>query len=327
MKKATLRQYGEYFVFRVIVSLVEILPARACDRCATLLAGLIVRLPRKLIRYQVAAENIRRAAGQHLSDQQVRRLIVRMWRHLFLLVTEIIQQPRRLHLRTVCDQIDFRNKEQVVTAFLSGRPVILLSGHFGNWEMAASVFGHFGFSMGVIGRKLDNPLLDRWFTEFRRSTGHATVEKKGGYDDMLARLSNRGALALLVDQDAGPSGIFVNYFGHPASTHKSIALLALEYNALLCVGYALRKEDERLENGWPKFELGCETILDPLECRTDDPVRELTEAYTSALERVVRRAPEQYFWLHRRWKSVPRRRKSAAGPPAVTDEVTLRKAG
>ena len=77
---------------------------------------------------------------------------------------------------------------------------------------------------------------------------------------------------------------------------------------MICVGYARRLPNDFDRRRWVVYELGCEEIIDPLECTSDDPVREITEKYTAALERVIRRAPEQYFWVHRRWKSQPRER-------------------
>ncbi len=132
----------------------------------------------------------------------------------------------------------------------------------------------------------------------------------------MTLLERGGSVAMLGDQDAGRSGLFVDFFGRPASTFKSIALLAMEYKALICVGYARRLDNEMLPGGWPRFELGCEEVVDPLEFDSADALREITQRYTAALERVVRRAPEQYFWVHRRWKSPPgqkgRHRRKAA---------------
>ncbi len=212
----------------------------------------------------------------------------------------------------------FRNgKPDVVRALCSDRPVILLSGHFGNWEMAISIFGLFGFKMGLVARELDNPYINRCLQGFRKFTGHRSISKNGGGNAMVALLERGGSLAMLGDQDAGRSGLFVDFFGRRASTFKSIALLAMEYKALICVGYARRLENETLPGGWPRFELGCEEVVDPLDFDSADALREITQRYTAALERVVRRAPEQYFWVHRRWKSPPGQRgKSPALRPA-----------
>ena len=305
---ATWRHWAEYLVFRSLVAVVEGVPLRARDALARGLAWFIHRgLPRKWTRYHVAADNLRQAFGPEMTEGRIDQTIHQMWVHLFRMVGEMILMPRKLQKTRLAEAIEFRNKGQVLRAKASGRPELLLSGHYGNWEMAISVFGLFGFRMGLVARDLDNPLLHRWFQNFRRSTGHVQIGKNGGSGQMVRQLERRGSLALLGDQDAGGSGLFVDFFGRPASTFKSIGLLALEYQALICVGYA-RRLDETTALGWPRFELGCEEVIDPRECETSDPLREITQKYTAALERVIRRAPEQYFWVHRRWKSVPKTR-------------------
>lgn len=307
MRWRDLRHRGEYFLFRSVVAVVQACSPRLCARIATGLGWAVFHLlPRKLTRYAVAQENLHRAFGERYSAADRDRIIAQMWIHLFRLVVEMIHLPRKLRLNNIVEAISFSKKLESVQALCSGRPVMLVSGHFGNWEMAVSVFGLFGFPMGLVARDLDNPYLNRWFLKFRKYTGHRPISKNGGGGDITWLLAHGGHVALLGDQDAGPNGVFVDFFGRPASTYKSIALLALEYRALLCVGYARRLPQETLENGWPRFELGCETVIDPLKCTSGDPVREVTQLYTAALERVVRRSPEQYFWVHRRWKSEPR---------------------
>lgn len=126
---------------------------------------------------------------------------------------------------------------------------------------------------------------------------------------MVEILRTGGVLSFLADQDAGQRGLFVEFFGRPASTHKAIALLALEHRAPVVVGYA-----RRMGPGF-RYEVGCADVIDPDEWTgTADDARLLTQRYTSAIERIVRRDPEQYLWLHRRWKHQPqiRRRLKAA---------------
>lgn len=301
------RHLIEYLIFRSVVCIVQSLSPRRCAQAATWLATLIhCGLPRRWTRYEVARANLRVAFGDRYDDRQIDALIYGMWVHLFRLVGEIIHLPRKMRLDRVVEAIEFRGKTSVVRALCSGRPVLLLSGHFGNWEMAISIFGLFGFRMGLVAREMDNPWLNHWFLKFRKYTGHRPIPKRGGYDLITRILSLRGNLALLADQDAGSGGVFVNFFGKSASTHKSIALLALQYDALICVGYARRLSGPPLPGGWPRYELGCEEVIDPREFAASDAVRAITERYTLALERAIRRAPEQYFWVHRRWKSVPK---------------------
>jgi KDO2-lipid IV(A) lauroyltransferase len=317
-----LRQFCEAAAFRGLVFGISILPPWLAARCARGLAWFVFRcLPRKLTRYPVAAENIR-ASFPGISDAEVDALILGMWRHLFQMVMEIIQLPRRWKLIDVLDLVEFRNKPQVVKALLGDRPVLVLAGHYGNWEMAVSTFGQFGFRMGVVARDLDNPALHKWFESFRRFTGHYTISKNGGSQQMMDELARKGRLALLCDQDAGPNGVFVDFFGRPASTFKSIALLAIEYDALIVVGYA-RRLNEVLRDGWPRYEVGCEAIFDPRDYPDADAVKAITQAYTTALEAAVRLSPEQYFWIHRRWKSEPRvrKKKASAADPALESSL------
>lgn len=311
----------EYLIFRTLVCVVRSLPVRESVALAKCLAFFIhYCLPRKLTRYHVAAENLRTAFGQDLSEKEIEQTIYQMWVHLFRMVAEIIQLPRKLHRGNIYDVMKFDYPPELITALCSGRPVILLSGHYGNWEMAVSVFGLFGFPMGVVARELDNPFLNKWFEKFRQSTGHRAMAKSGGYDDMIATIERRGHLALLGDQDAGKRGLFVNFFGKPASTFKSIALLALEYRAYICVGYSRRLPDNFERNQWVNFEMGCEQLIDSTQCVSNDPVGEITQQFTTALERAIRKSPEQYFWVHRRWKSEPRVRNKKKRMPVSIPE-------
>ena len=311
------RHWLEYVVFRAIVCLVEMLsPARSRD-VARGLAFIVFRLlPRKWTRYEVARENLRQALGADVPGTVIDGHIHEMWEHLFRVVIEIAQLPRKVRDHNFLDVIQYGHGRQACwRAFSSGRPVLLVGGHFGNWEIANALFGLFGIPMGVVARDLDNPYLHEWFKRFREFTGHRMFSKDGASEQMLPLLARRGHVALLCDQDAGPRGLFVNFFGKPASTFKSIALIALEHRALICVGGAFRlpddfRRDQLVGPVWSRFELVCEEVIDPEMIEGPDPVGEITKCYTLALERLIRRAPAQYFWVHRRWKSLPQQRRT-----------------
>lgn len=306
MSAKELRYRLEYVAFRMAACVMEVLSIRQTVTIARGLAWFMTYwAPRKLSRYHVAAENIRAALGQSLSDQETEQWIYRMWVHLVRLVIETVQMPRKLSLRNCRECVVFRDRKQVVEQLCQGRPVFFLGGHFGSWELSVATFGMFGFPMGVVARKLDNPYLNEWFQKSREQTGHQLYLKQGGFDGMIDLVQAGGHLALLVDQDAGRRGVFVDFFGKPASTFKSIALMALEYKAILVVGYGLRLPDDPLDARWARFEIGCEEIIDTAVIESRDEVREITQRFTKALERSIRRAPEQYFWVHRRWKTDP----------------------
>lgn len=316
-RRSTLRNLLEYLLFRLVICIFDALPTRACNRLAEGLAFLFHRcLPRKLTRYDTARENLRTAFGRQMSEQQLDRLIYGMWLHLFRMLTEIVKLPRKLRIYNCADVIDFRHRDETVRALCSGRPVIMLAGHFGNWEMANVTLGVFGFPLGVVARDLDNPYLNRWAQQWRAQTGTRLISKRGGGGDMADILERGGCLGMLCDQDAGRRGLFVPFFGKQASTFKSIALLALQNRAVICVGYARRLPDDFRRHRWVRYELGCADFIDTADYDSADAIQQITERYTQALEEVVRLAPEQYFWIHRRWKSRPgtarRRRRQTA---------------
>lgn len=317
MTAKTLRYRLEYVLFRMATCVIEVLSVRQTVVLAKGVAWLLTYVaPRKMSRYYVAAENIRTALGQQLSDQEVESWIFRMWVHLIRLVVETVQLPRKLNLRNLRQAVVFRDRKQVVSELCTGRPIFFLGGHFGSWELSVATFGMIGFPMGVVARKLDNPYLNEWFQKSREQTGHQLYLKQGGFDGMLDLVQAGGHLALLMDQDAGRRGVFVDFFGKPASTFKSIALMALEHKAILIVGYGVRLPDSPLETDWARFEIGCEEIIDTAAIVARDEVREITERFTKALERSIRRAPEQYFWVHRRWKTDAVTRQKTKEPEA-----------
>lgn len=306
-----LRYRAEYAVFQSILFGLRCLPVRSCVRLADAIAWFLhTCLPRKLTRYHVAAENIRTALGADLSDEDVDSIICGMWKHLTRMVCEIIQLDRRFRLENCNEVLQFHGREECVHAVLQDRPVLFLGGHFGNWEISVNTFGYFGFPMGVVARDLDNPRLHDWFLRFRESTGNRMISKEGASTEVVACMEAGEKAALLGDQDAGKRGIFVDFFGKPASTFKSIALLALQHDALVVVGGAYRLADElQVGSRWRQFELRTQRVLDARDFDNADGVRNLTQEFTTALEQMIRCAPDQYFWIHRRWKTEPRIRK------------------
>ena len=162
-----------------------------------------------------------------------------------------------------------------------------------------------------MARTLDNRYLDRFVNRFRGASGQYIIPKNGGYDQILRVLGAGGAMAFLADQYAGPKGCWVEFFGRPASAHKAIALLSLEHDAPIAVCWARRL-------GRPlQFEVRLSGVADPRLAGDDlGSVRQLTQWYTSRLEAMIREAPDQYWWLHRRWKDPRPQRASAVSKAA-----------
>jgi KDO2-lipid IV(A) lauroyltransferase len=291
-----------YLAVRILVLALQTLSFATACRFAGGLAWLAYRVDGRHRR--VADDNLRHAFPEldgPARDQMVRAV----YRHFCLLLVEIIFTPRLVHLTNWKEYFHLPGERDWLARLLTGRPALCVTGHFGNWEISGHAIALLGFPPHAIARPLDNPYLDRFLRDFRERTGQKILAKKGDFDKMEQVLASGGLLGTLADQDAGRRGLFVDFFGRPASTHKAIALMALEHNVLMIVGGAIRA------GGPLNYHWAIADVIDPLEYRMHaDPVRAITQRFTTALERLIRRCPEQYFWLHRRWKHQPALRKA-----------------
>ncbi len=294
MKTKTIADLFVYFVVRLLICIVQAMRIDTAARLARGMAWLFAEVVR--IRAAVVDDNLCHAFPQ-LSRRSRRELARRMWEHLFLLVVEVAQTPRKIHETNWRDFVVLRNSADMVRLLLSDRPTLIITAHFGNFEVAGYVLGILGFPTHTVARTLDNPYLDRFVNRFRCSAGARIIPKKGGYDQIIEVLGRGEPMAFLADQYAGPKGCWIEFFGRPASAHKAIALLALEHNATVAVAMA-RRLDRPM-----RFEVDTPAWIDPRETGKDmGTIGDLTQWYTSRLEEAIRRTPDQYWWLHRRWK-------------------------
>jgi Kdo2-lipid IVA lauroyltransferase/acyltransferase len=298
-----LADFAVYLAVRTIVCALQAVPLRIAlgfGRCLALLAYQVDRRHR-----EVARDNLRHAFPERCADPvECDRLVRACYTHFCTMVVELALLARRMHLHNWLSFASPTHFERIVVPVIGDRPVLLVTPHFGNWEVAGYVTGVVGIKSYAIARDLDNPHLDRFLRKFRQKTGQTILSKDGDYDRITGVLKAGGIVATLGDQDAGPKGLFVDFFGRPASTHKAVALLALEHDALLLVTGVPRI-------GTPmKFAIETEDVIDPRDyADRPDAIKAITERFTQAFERLVRRRPEQYFWLHRRWKHQPPVRK------------------
>jgi KDO2-lipid IV(A) lauroyltransferase len=296
-----------YLIVRLLICFAQAIRIETGQRLARGLAWVANDLLR--IRGSVVDENLR-WAYPGVSGAHRRHLARRMWEHLFLLALEVAHAPRKIHETNWRRYVRLNDVAGLIRILLSDRPTVIVTAHFGNFEIGGFMLGLLGFPTFTVARNLDNPLLDRFVNRFRGATGQHIISKTGGYDDIRAVLSGGGTMSFLADQYAGPKGCWVEFFGRPASAHKAIALLSLEHDAPTAVCGARRLERPM------QFEMQVMGIADP---RNADggagSMQELTQWYSAHIERMVRQAPEQYWWLHRRWKD-PRPSKRRAGRAA-----------
>jgi KDO2-lipid IV(A) lauroyltransferase len=181
-----------------------------------------------------------------------------------------------------------------------GRGVILVTGHYGNWEIAAGAVASRDVDIGAIVRRQGNRLVDERLQHLRRKLGVETIYQGQAPARVPRLLRSNGVVGIVGDQDARRSGIFVPFFGRLASTHRGPALFALRLNAPVfsCIARRLPGNDVRYEVIGERVEFERTGDL-------DRDVKALTTELARRLEREIRKAPEQYFWFHKRWKTRP----------------------
>jgi Kdo2-lipid IVA lauroyltransferase/acyltransferase len=297
-------EYLVYLAVRLTVCTLQALPAKVAFAFAGALAQLAYRIDKR--HRKVAAENLGFAFPEK-NPAEIDRLVRGCYRHFCTLLIEIARLPRTFHVGVWRKYGSLIGGDRILGALLSDRPVLIITAHFGNWELAGFALGLFGFKTYAIARVLDNPHLERYLKRFRQATGQTIIAKKDDFDRLNDVLKNGGKVATLGDQDAGPRGVFIDFLGRPASAHKAVALMAMEFDAVMIV-IGVPRVGENM-----KYEIVCEDRIDPREyADRGDAVKAITQRYHDALARMVRKYPEQYFWLHRRWKTQPVVRKKKA---------------
>jgi Kdo2-lipid IVA lauroyltransferase/acyltransferase len=304
MKRNRMLDWAAYMVLRIIVAVVQSTSLERCQRWTRLGAYALSHwMP---IRRRTVDENLRMVMP-HSSPAELARMRTQMWEHLLLMICEIAHAPQHIHRTNWYDHFYIPHKDEMFRVIMGARPTVLVTGHFGNFELAGFATGLFGIPSTTIARPLDNPYVHRYITEFRSMGGQHMLDKEGSAAPVQAILEAGGTLALLADQHAGPKGCWTEFLGQPASCHKALALFVLTSGAAMVTAYN-RRLDRPL-----RFELGTTGIAHP-----DQPgehltsVRSLTAWYNRCLEQVIRETPAQYWWIHRRWREPPKKQRAAA---------------
>ena len=320
MTGQALRHRVEYVLLRIVAGVCGILPEVVADRAGAALGWVVARVGRP--RWTVVRDHLRRAFPE--ADERWRRDVGRRcYAHLGAEAVAVFRLagmgPREVRERTRVTGL-----EVVEAAMRKGRGVILLSAHLGNWEVGGAALVARGFPIDVVVARQRNVLFDRYLTRSRERLGFGIIPRDEGRRGVLAALGAGRLAGILGDQDARRAGVFVNFFGHPASTARGPAVLALRSGALVVTLFGVRLP------GWrPRYHVYLEALDDEAvqggrgggRAGRAARVAAMTQAFTTRIEDYVRRYPDQYFWLHKRWKTPPPEAHEgtgdgAAGPPA-----------
>ena len=300
--RRTPSSYLVYLIVRVLAALMQALPIDVnlalARRFARIWRVLVPRHHRRCI------EHLKLAYGESLDEVELDRIASRCMEHWAMFGIEVICGPRYLSRWNWSRHLTLVNLEPALQVLLRGNGAILVTGHYGHFELVGHFIAAAGFDVTAVMRPLDNGFLNDYVVRTRQMHGLRLLDKFGATREIPDLLSEGSLIGFIADQDAGRKGLFVDFFGRPASTYKSIGLLAMEARVPILVGFA-RRLSERFE-----YEIVVQEVLVPEDWESEpDPLRWITQRYTSLIEQAAREVPEQYLWIHRRWKSEPGRRR------------------
>lgn len=204
-----------------------------------------------------------------------------------------------LSKKELIDIVTLENEEAMRRAYARKKGIVFVGGHFGNWEYPSSAVASRGYPVSIIVADLGNPFLDRMVNAHRMKAGVTILTKGMSVRGILKTLRNNEFIGMLMDQDAGAAGIFTDYFGKSCSTPRGPAIFALKTGATVIFMSPVRQQDGSIK---VIFE---EVDVDYAKGATEENILDITQRCTSRLEFYTRKYPDQWFWMHRRWKTRP----------------------
>jgi KDO2-lipid IV(A) lauroyltransferase len=283
----------EFAAVRLVAAIVSLFPMRVVRRIGAGLGRLAYLLDRS--RRRTALDNLA-AAFPSRSTRERRALARAMFAHFGSLLLELLKfssyAPAQIRA-----SVELEGQERALQAYAQQRGVLFFTGHFGYWEIHAIAEPLHSHPISVLARPLDNARLNEMLERIRTRTGNSVIYRQGAVRKVLRELAANHGVAILIDQHLHtPDAVYVDFFRRPAATTSALAALALRTGAPVIPVFALP-----LPHG--RYRLVYEHAVDPPRADTPDAVREFTQRCTDVLEMYVRRHPELWLWMHRRWRA------------------------
>ena len=312
MTLLAIRYRIEYLLVMAVRGVVGALPDRAANWIGTLVGSSFYAFDPAHRRLAVSQL---RAAFPVRSEAECRAIARATFAHFGRLLVVLLKFST-LTAEQIRERVEFDGEERVRAALAAGKGALLFSGHFGYWELQGIAHPLVLPPMSVLARPLDNPLLHRLLERTRRATGNHVIYRRGAVRRVLRALSANGVVAIMIDQHMSDAdAVMVEFFNRPAATSSALAALALRTGAPLIPVFAL-------PIGRGRYRMIYEHPVEPPASDCADPVLELTQRCTDVLEMYVRRHPQLWLWMHRRWRDVGYEHAKVPGmfPSAAPDE-------
>lgn len=247
------------------------------------------------LRRRLTLDNLRRAFP-HESEAEIRSLARATYRNVVISLLEIFWFPR-LSAEMVKRIVSMPDTGMIDAKLKEGKGLIMLGGHFGNWELTAIAVGLMGqHQLTIIVQRQRNKLVDAFMNKNRALFGNKLIEMERSPREIFSALRKNEVVAMLGDQSGPQEGLFVDYFGRPASTHRGPAVFSVRTGAPIIMAFMIRQG-----NGRYKIELE-EVDTKPGEGTEEEKVNEITRRHVAMLEKYVTKYPDHWLWMHKRWK-------------------------
>ncbi|UCG51562.1 MAG: lysophospholipid acyltransferase family protein [Candidatus Latescibacterota bacterium] len=290
-----IRHRIEYLLTELLISVCSVVPLGALRRVGGALGWLGWRVFG--IRRRVVTDNLD-ASLPDSSSRERERIAIESYKNMGRALMEFAAF-RGLSAEKLLGMVDIEGLENFDKALEHGNGAILFTGHFGNWELLGAVIARCGYPIHVTDTNHSNKLVHEIISDLRTRQGMRIISPSEPLTRITQLLSENQFVAYLADQDARRDGIFVDFLGRPASTVRGPAIFSIRKKCPIVPGFLIRKGRDRHRAIFEKPLWPDERLV------SGEAVLELTQRFTTLLERYVREYPEQYFWTHRRWKTRP----------------------
>lgn len=297
-KRSNFQNYIEYYALVIVIFFIRLLGRKIAQKAGAFFAGFTYYfIP---VRKKHVIEMLKDAFPEK-SLKDVKAITKNAYKSFISTIIDIMFFPKMSDEQIMNMMVyDEKGMQVIENAYNQNKGTVLMSAHFGNWELTALSFSK-KYPMSVIVAKQSNDLVDRMMNNIRTKQGFKTICKddvSSTVRSVMKALKKNEFVAILSDQDAGKQGVFVPFFGKLASTPKGAALFALRAQCPLVTAFGIKQKDGKMKMKISEIKL-------PNTGNQDEDIRIINAQYSKQLEEVVRIAPQQWFWFHKKWKTRP----------------------
>ena len=282
-----------------ITKLFQLIPERIAISLGLFFSWILYRIIK--FRYKIIYNQLNVAYGKNKTKDEIENLIKKIYRHLGLMVIEILRLPG-ISENELQKKVRFHGDDIAKGAIAKGKGIIVLTGHIGNWEMIGPAWVKKGYKVNAIGKEMKSKAGEIFVRLIRDDNGVTTIPRSNSLKDIFRILRNNEVVAVMIDQNMTiDEGVFVDFFGQQACTLPGLAVLAARSGAAVLPTYCYRDDDLRHHHTVVLPEIQLENICDNARAN----IAHNTARFTKILEAIINDHPEQWLWIHKRWRTRP----------------------